>query len=1473
MAIPLLEQKKTSTGLPVLTGPRTIQQPSRFKETPRTPTAGEQFLSSWRQKYIDYIQQQKEQKEQQPEPLLPVKRDVVIEPRQEGVVPAPNVSAFPRTEPTEIKNREDMLSAIGEYGKEGIKSLIREQWGKMLGDIGYSFYEPLEDKPKQSDIQGLKEFKPFESPLKFAQKVWDNLNTVGQIVKYGLIGKIAERTQIDNDFAEAQKEFSDFFEKDLTATIERLMIDKMDDTDPRKLAFQLPSQLSSLAVSLGLNALTGSKNIPPFVLGVMESSGEYKKARQAGLSPNEAMKVYVESGAGTFILERIGLDFLLKKMPGNMAVQWMTHGTIESLQEGAQTIWQNSVAQRGYDETVKLFDDLVSTLILSFIVGALGGGGIQSLNNNQLVQNMNNEAIGMIQKELGVSKEEAKGLLDTIYEQYQELVETLKSAAQSQEGFARIPNLGQQETTADITGEQLAQQVQNVGTDGGVTTELIDNIKKEDYVRTEKTISELRLADPQLDSFLINTPEPRPFDGEAFALLPIVSSEGQILDGYNKILQLMKNGETTIEVYEGIPQPDYVAQAEAITQPATVSKQQVTTGVQPRVTRQENTALRDRMRTLARGYREGTALAKQQVKEVQTEFINYIQTSQLEAKDKNKFIRKIKDIQTPEQFARVLEDVEKRIATYQEASLKNSLKNAINKELKGIKPRKVGSQRVAKYDYATNKLLQKIKEYNKLTQEEAEAKFQNLQKVDVPMSQEAVENQVALQNDKRIEISFLDYKRNGMDSSQEMMANVLGDIQTMKEIGAEAKSDEDFIKKLNDQEEIDKVRERVASRKGGKDNLLRKIQNLYLSGLGNSFAYLNSLVGRDLALEYDMQAAQDDKDTTVFNETIETHDKMKEIYDLKNDYAVAGFLQELAKEEYAVEENRIDNKGGLKYEVSKLQLINLYNAIKNDVTKSQYYYWFGEDQVNDLLTNLTQEDIMFADWIMEKIQSKRPIFNNYHIKKTGRDLGKIKQYYPSNTEFEGNMFDEMIAQSELPSAIRKRSTNKKLMPKFTSALDVLNKHLWQAAHIENLTNEYEKIRKVFTNREVKFDIEKKFGKRTYEEFIKHLDRASLYQETTKLDAISDIFNSGLNNWVLAKVALSPSVFVKQLASTINSMEDVNPLIWMKYHVESLSKPKEAFDFMWNNSPWMKARFSRGYSETMKDALEGASKLKGLKNNYARALSFSTRGGDILAIVYGGYPAVKAMMDGGMSKEEAFKKYHQQALHTQQASVSLSLSGPQNIKHPFVKMFFRFKNTIQQYHRKQANAIIDYINNDISGQQLAKVTTIYSIIHPIIYASLTYWTIQAFKGIFGNGDDDREEWKQDILQQLALNPFLSIPLIEDIVNYVYRKKMKRDTYTIGNTALVDDMFNSVQKITKNHPTLEDWLMAMSSFQEPFTAIPTQSAIRYYKYATDDGKDYVDLEELGELNFDEIDLDTLNTLDLEELDLDALNELDL
>ena len=101
------------------------------------------------------------------------------------------------------------------------------------------------------------------------------------------------------------------------------------------------------------------------------------------------------------------------------------------------------------------------------------------------------------------------------------------------------------------TGKEVVAQAKGLGSDqGGLSDFTLNRIRKENYTNQSVKISDLIKSDPDLKEY-IDSGEIREFEGEPFAMNPIVSSKGEVIDGYNRIAQALKNGEENIDILKG----------------------------------------------------------------------------------------------------------------------------------------------------------------------------------------------------------------------------------------------------------------------------------------------------------------------------------------------------------------------------------------------------------------------------------------------------------------------------------------------------------------------------------------------------------------------------------------------------------------------------------------------------------------------------------------------------------------------------------------------------------------------------------------------------------------------------------------------------------------------------------------------------------------------------------------------------------
>lgn len=820
--------------------------------------------------------------------------------------------------------------------------------------------------------------------------------------------------------------------------------------------------------------------------------------------------------------------------------------------------------------------------------------------------------------------------------------------------------------------------------------------------------------------------------------------------------------------------------------------------------------LRQKTKDFKAGVRAGNIKTTADIKKAQEEFVALIKGSELEAKNKVKFITAVKNANSVNNLKKELDKYRLKAEELLIVQDKATISEKIKKELKTTFPAKKGQRRAAKYDFTTNKLLQDLNSFLKMTKKAATVELLNTPD---PESETYM-----------IRMRMLSLKAGGKFASPELYAKVYTDIKRLKDIGSTALSEADFEANIERVELEEEVLTKGMLVKEDKVTIKTKIVNIYRRGFSNQWSFLNSMFGKSIADKYNLEIPENEKDVAIAQKTAEAMKAAEDIYQTDN---IPRLFLEMEKDRY-----ELTGKDGT-VSVSKHDLIDIYNSLKNDSSRASYYEHYGEIQINSLIDNLTENDKDFGDFLMDYVQEYGEILNERNIEQTGLDLGMVENYWPRTSEVTEDFYDGIRQQGEIATAQKARTTGI-VKPIPSGAYLKAIRHMAQAEHVANVSRPYETVKRLFSRKKIKNQITNKYGDKVYRDLIAQLDRLSLNAQTENIDMVTGVLGKAVGNWVTSKIALSPTTFARQLGSAMNYSEQMNPVEWVKGFMGGIAKPKETFNFMWNNSPFLKARFNKGYSEALEDAIRGAEDIGKNFGQWTRFLTSFGRAGDVTAIVYGGYPFVKSEMKKGKSKEEAFESFRKATLRSQQSGLKSSLSGIQ--QKTSLKIFTAFQNTANQYNRKIVDSFISYQNGDITATQLLKTLTIYAGIQPLLYVALGQAAILPFKALgdaLGLGDEEdiqemTDELIYGILIQIAMIPVQALPIIKDMANFAARKATGQKAYKAVNIPLMDDLGMAAQRLAKEEITAEDYLMALAALQEPVTGSPAINIIRYFNY---------------------------------------------
>lgn len=796
---------------------------------------------------------------------------------------------------------------------------------------------------------------------------------------------------------------------------------------------------------------------------------------------------------------------------------------------------------------------------------------------------------------------------------------------------------------------------------------------------------------------------------------------------------------------------------------------------------------------------------RKDIAQKQTDIINYIKEQPISNDHKFRLINEVKKTNSEETYEKAVNEVQRRAAGYYEQEQKKLLATQIKKEIKKSKPKKVTEQR---YDYETNKLFQTLREYNKFTQELASAELEKFIGMEEPT------------NIDLIKMRFLNYKANGMSSSTQLMEKVLDDILQAKRLGTMLKNQADMEAAINKEQLKQDVLSALEKSTADEDKLKTRFTNLYRRGFANLYSLINSIASRKLAERFEMETVLNDADVTYYKHTDNLTKKVMGIFgvksrgDLLNKFADMG---EVIDTIYAENGNR--------YDLTKLDIVDIYNAIKNEKTRENYLFAYGEEQVMRFVNMLTKQERLFADLLMEDINSLYPETNKVYVETYGMDLKKVENYWPATSDRikETDLLGDFYRQQETPSFYKER-VKTRVTPLPKNAWEKYLKHVNESIYMVKVARKYKELSDTFKSSRVRNMIENKYGKGVYRELLEQINSISLNAKSESLNYVESIFGSMLNNFVVAKIAVAPTVFAGQLTSITNYSEEVNAAEYYKNFAYGLAHPKEVISFMKKNAGnFLETRYKGGYSEALSRVqreAENASRRKfkilsdKTKYNVTNALTSFVRLGDLGALMFGGYAQIQTNLNAGMKLDDAIKKFEFDTLRSQQSSNAASLSSFQKST-GLNRIVLAFKNTQHQYFRKIVDSIIQYQRGEISSAQCAKTILNYAVIQGSLYIIAK----NAVKMAIGLGDDD-DELTDGLLEQIMIGNLDAIPFLSDLAHFAY--KIYNDQYVKSLISMpgLDDIEMAGRKMLKEDKTIYDWVDIIAPLIEGTTGAPVK-----------------------------------------------------
>ena len=819
--------------------------------------------------------------------------------------------------------------------------------------------------------------------------------------------------------------------------------------------------------------------------------------------------------------------------------------------------------------------------------------------------------------------------------------------------------------------------------------------------------------------------------------------------------------------------------------------------------------------------------------------------------DKAKMLTNILDAPNATFLNARLDSIMDLANTMNEVNYRKSLLEEIRQEIMNSKDIKQQNKYVGRYDYRTNKIFETLRTILKMTNEEAnDLRLERQQLIEAGESD-------GLSFEDRIINSFLQIKADGLTyANTDLIKQFYDDVISLKLAGKNAKDEQDLLNKLNHKNATESV-VKILESKTKEANLLTKI---YVNNVANWESMLNAFFSKKVKDKYSLIANETKSSVFSFKEKREFERKVAEIYGTQKWNYDAEILKNLSQE-FTYKKNNYDkvvnDEGKTEWKLrrivpvklNKMELILAYMWDKNEVLHERQINMWGEEQLIDMIDQLSDQDKKLGDLMMKMINKYYPLANAVFIKKYGIDLPKVAAYFPSVAERDGSisemdLFTDFTMKSSTPSAIKTRSGSTFVQLKYSNPVAMFYGHIDQMSRFIFLTDSIDKINKIFNTTDIKDLIKNKFGDTALKEFMQQLVNVSFKQNATIRTQQMQVVNQMVSNWTAGNIIGKPSTGIKQLFAALNYQTVMPVDEWNKGFIKALLNPKETIKYMYDKIGYLQYRFESGsqnealqqfinnnfiekwFYDRVEKFVKDDSTKKLLKMSTITAprkirelASLFLRLGDMGAIIFGGKPYIDYLINvKGMSEEQALREFVVETQRTQQSAEISTLSNWQiaSTSNPFSKLFMNYKNAQGQFIRKIADSIINYSRGEIDKTQLAKDVYMYGYLQGLLFKLGTSLSIIT---LVNTGE------AKDLIDDLITSLFDNLTFFHifgDMAVAIANKILTGEAY-VSTSPLFGDMAKELLKLSKEDVSIEDVIHVLGFATQVKEGIPLNAFI--------------------------------------------------
>jgi len=827
------------------------------------------------------------------------------------------------------------------------------------------------------------------------------------------------------------------------------------------------------------------------------------------------------------------------------------------------------------------------------------------------------------------------------------------------------------------------------------------------------------------------------------------------------------------------------------------------------VSKKETTILKQRLKDVEKGFKQGRGLTLKDVKSIQTELVTLLEKSGLKPDDRAKFMRSIKNIQTEEKLSKELPVLLSRIEALDEAESSRQIKSQIRKALKKTKVKKQGGKPVGKFTPERQVTLDILRESMKLTKAQAEDKLNaNLEAIgnETPPFEMVLENRM---------LGFVSGQNRSIDESTAL----LKDIQALMEGGREIALLKEIERAETRRTEREDALDTIVGTKTPSTSRIEKTIDKIKRAISNPD---KAILGWDNLMNILTEDSKDAPGTTKFEksmsvERVENAEKRGVRISIEK-------VSKMALDAFGIKTNRqmikkfqedsvIKDLGTFRntrgeevtLELSKAEARKIWMEFQDPTLRETFVNEkgnaFSPAMLKAIESSLTKEDMDFATAQLAFYREYYKGVNEVYKEKFGVNLPFNEFYSPISREFESkDLTDEFLKEMNFRRSVTTGSHKSRVINlrpiKAQSDIAVLQKHIIEMEHFKAWADKIDQINNVFTDKAVKDMIDKKFGsemRKVINNFTQKYIRGGI--DRSNNFGAWDMLRV---NYTKSALAGKPALFVKQMVSTIAYAETIPTKDFVAGVTHAVFHPKEVLKVL-NESELLKAR-GMNITRDIRDAMNTTEWAAFQKNpSFLNSLMLTTKLGDRGAILLGGWSVYRNALKKTGSPEKAMAEFERVTSDTQQSADLSQLSMWQS-GNVFQKMFTMFTSSQNQYYRKERMAISNLIKGKISVAEAGKKILIYHFLLPMMFQLVSDF------GVWN---------KKEQLRAAVLGAANGIFIVNDILDSAIRQLLGMKTFRRGTVAALqfaDGALKAMKKITADDITTEDVVDAFKDLSE-------------------------------------------------------------